>query len=436
MISPLSRVSGRLLGAAAFLFASASPLTAQTGARELHTLHDGWRFTAGSISGAEQPGLDDSRWQQVTVPHDWAISGPVVKDGDADTGKLPWRGEGWYRRPLEVPASYAGKRVYLLFDGVMAFPTVYVNGTRVGGWDYGYNSFYIDVTEQLRPGGANLLAVHADTRPHRSRWYPGAGIYRKVQLLAVDPVHVEVWGTHVTTPVVKPNYADVRIMTTVRNQATSAADVTVQQIILSPEGRELARADAKGSIAAGGSRDLEVTVPLGNPRRWDIDSPVRYTARTTVLVGGVVRDVSDTRFGVRTMRFTADHGFWLNDRRVQLQGVNLHHDHGPLGAAFYPRAMERQLEIMKSLGANAIRTSHNVPAPEVLELADSMGLRALDELFDKWDGTADFVGDGDFDEFALRNVRNFVRRDRNHPALYLWSVGNEVGDAQWTVNNG
>ncbi len=431
-------VSTRALPIVAFLSLLSSlpaPLRAQDqGPREITTLQTGWRFARGSQPEAHRSELDDSAWEEVSVPHDWAIAGPFIRDGDGSTGKLPWRGEGWYRTDLAVPASWAGRRVYLIFDGVMAFPRVWVNGALAGSWDYGYMSFYLDITGHLDPGGRNVLAVHADTREHDSRWYPGAGIYRKVRMVAVDPVHVDVWGTYVTTPIVQPHYAAVRIRTTVRNASASDEEVRVEQVVLNPDGREIARADASHSVNAGGSRDVEVTIPLHNPRRWDIDDPALYTVRTVVSVGPEVRDVQETPFGVRTVRFDPDHGFWLNDRRVQLRGVNLHHDHGPLGAAFYPRAMERKLEIMKSMGVNAIRTSHNMEAPEVLDMADRMGLLVFNEIFDKYDGKADIGPDTDFEEFAHRNVRNFVLRDRNHPSLFLWSVGNEIGDVQWNVD--
>jgi len=415
-----------------------TPLIAQSvdGGREVTTLQTGWRFALGDHPGAEAPSFDDSAWETVQVPHDWGIGGPFLPELSGSTGKLPWRDHGWYRTALDLPASYEGKRVYLIFDGVMAFPEVYVNGELAGTWDYGYNSFYLDVTEYVNPGGQNLLAVYADTREHDSRWYPGAGIYRKVRMVAVDPIHVDVWGTYVTTPIVQPHYADVRIRTTVQNATGADQPVTVEQVILNPDGREVARDSVGGEVEAGGSRDLEVTIPLTRPRRWDIEDPALYTVLTTVRVDGEVRDVDTTPFGVRTMRFDADHGFWLNGRRVQLYGVNLHHDQGPLGAAFYPRAERRKLEIMMEMGVNAIRTSHNVESPEVAALADSMGILVLAEAFDKYDGKADITDETDFDEFAHRNIGNFVRRDRNHPSIFLWSVGNEIGDVQWNIDNG
>ncbi|MCO6492635.1 MAG: DUF4982 domain-containing protein [Phaeodactylibacter sp.] len=424
----------RLLLFAGFLTFLSGVSTAQK--RTLATLHDGWKFHPGAQEKGAAPDLDDSAWQPITVPHDWAIAGPFIPDGDGNTGKLPWKGEGWYRRALDIPATMAGRRLYLIFDGVMAFPKVYVNGKLAGEWDYGYNSFCLDITNFVNPGAPNLLAVHADTRQHDSRWYPGAGIYRKVQLLAVNPVHVGVWGTYITTPIVKPHYADVRIRTTVYNLSDKTDTIQVVHEIVSPDGAVVAAGETAGLIRAGHSRDLEITVALPNPRRWDIDDPALYELRTTVRAGGRDADAYATSFGVRTIRFTADDGFYLNGRRVQLKGVNLHHGHGPLGAAFYPRAMERQLEIMKAMGANAIRNSHNTAAPELLDLCDRMGLLLFNEVFDKYDAKAGITEATDFEEFARRNIRNFVVRDRNHPCVFLWSVGNEIGDVQWNLNNG
>jgi beta-galactosidase len=405
--------------------------------RDVITLHDGWRFSKGNIAHGEQPRLDDSKWQQVTVPHDWAIGEPTVADGDGNTGKLPWKGEGWYRRLLDIPASYAGKDIILIFDGVMAMPEVFVNGQLAGKWDYGYNSFYVDITKFLQSKGKNLLAVHADTRQHDSRWYPGAGIYRKVQMMVVDPVHVGVWGTQITTPVVKVNYADVRVMNTVVNNSSSDQEkIRVENIIVNPKGIEIARAEATAHIAAGASKEIETTTGLSNPHRWDIENPVMYRVKTNIYRGDQLVDSSVNSFGIRTIRITADNGLYLNDKRVQLKGVNLHQDQGPLGSAFYPRAMERQIEIMQSMGCNAIRTSHNMPAPELLELCDRMGMLVFDEAFDKYDRKMDFQEEADFDEFARRNIKNFIERDRNHPCVFIWSFGNEMADVQYNKNNG
>jgi beta-galactosidase len=421
----------------AFILALFVILTFGIQARDVTTLQTGWKFSKGNFENASQPNFDDSKWQMVTIPHDWAISGPVMVDGDGNTGKLPWRGEGWYRRNLEIPATYSGKNVYLVFDGIMSGPEVFINGKLAGKWDYGYNSFYLDITKLLQFSGENKLAIHVDTRNHDSRWYPGAGIYRKVQMIVVDPVHVGIWGTQVQTPIVKPNYADVRIMTIVHNKSEINAErVKIENIIVNQKGVEVAKKEAVAAIAAGKTRDIEITIGLTDPQHWDIADPVMYEVKTNIFVGDKLTDTYITPFGVRTIRFTADNGFYLNDKRVQFKGVCLHHDQGPLGAAFYPRAMERQLEILKSMGCNAIRTSHNVPAPELLELCDRMGFLVFDEAFDKYDRKADITENTDFEEYAQRNIKNFVMRDRNHPSIIIWSVGNEMGDVQTNRNNG
>ncbi|MCK6693663.1 MAG: glycoside hydrolase family 2 protein [Thermoanaerobaculia bacterium] len=365
---------------------SCQPAFSQT--RQTIDFNKNWKFAKGNPPTASAPWFDDAGWQTVRLPHDWAIAGPFDPTLSGETGKLPWKGEGWYRKSFRAEASWAGKRVYAVFDGVMAFPRVYVNGKLAGGWDYGYNSFYLDITALLLPGSDNLMAVYADTRQHDSRWYPGAGIYRKVQLIVTGPVHTAVWGTQITTP-----------------------EVSEQQA-------------------------FEQFMVLPNPRLWSPEQPALYSVKTVLRKNGVICDEYSSSFGVRTIRFNADNGFLLNGKRVQLKGVNLHHDFGALGAAFNTRAMERQLEIMQSMGCNAIRTSHNVPAPELLDLCDRMGLLVINELFDKYDAKADVLPFTDFNEFAERQTRNFVERDRNHPCIFLWSAGNEIGDVQGNVNGG
>jgi beta-galactosidase len=405
-------------------------------AREVLTLQSGWKFSIGHFETASRGNFDDSHWQDVSVPHDWAIASPCIPDGDGKTGKLPWKGEGWYRNKMAIPAGFSGKQMYLVFDGIMAFPEVYINDSLAGKWDYGYNSFYLDVTGFLRPAGENVIAIHVDTRNHESRWYPGAGIYRKIQLIAVNAIHVGIWGTYVTTPIVKSHYADVRIMTTLHNTSgNTTEEIQIKNCIIAPNGKEIAQQSVVRTLKPG-TTDIELTIPLTHPQRWDIDNPVLYRMKTILSKGSDIVDTYETPFGIRTIRFTADNGFYLNDRRVQFKGVNLHHDQGLLGAAFYTRAMERQLQIMKSMGCNAIRTSHNPAAPELLDLCDTMGLLVFDEVFDKYDKRGDFIEGADFEDFAHRNIKNFVVRDRNHPSIFIWSVGNEIYDVQNNVNNG
>jgi beta-galactosidase len=399
-------------------------------------LKDGWKFSKGQIDSAYQKSFDDSDWQSVALPHDWAIEGPFAIDGDGNTGKLPWRDEGWYRKKLKLPDHFKSKRLYLLFDGVMAFPAVYINGQLAGRWDYGYNSFYLDITNFIDFDDENTLAIHVDTRKHESRWYPGAGIYRKIQMIAVNPVHIDIWGTTITTPILKPQYADVRIATTINNYSQTDHEIKVEHLILSAAKSKVTAAEVVKKVSANQKRMIEATLTILDPVRWDIENPHLYTLVTNIYQENKLVDSATSTFGVRDIRFTADNGFYLNDKRVQFKGVCLHHDQGPLGAAFNVRAMERQLEIMKSMGCNAVRTSHNVAAPELLDLCDKMGLLVLDEVFDKYDRKADIVDTTNFEDFAHRNIRNFVKRDKNHPSIFLWSVGNEIGDVQFNENNG
>jgi beta-galactosidase len=400
------------------------------------SFNESWRFTKGNPAHAEAADFDDSGWEQVDVPHDWAISGPFNENEPGNTGKLPWKGEGWYRKNFRMEKSDEGKVVYFLFDGIMAFPEIYINGQLAGLWDYGYNSFYTDVTDFVKFGEENTIAIYVDTRNHGSRWYPGAGIYRKVRMLVTDPVHSEIWGTYITTPVVESSHAEVRVLNNINNFSSNDREISVEASILSEEGIEVAASITKRKISAGTSREFDHWMEVPDPALWDVDHPVLYSLKTVVKEGEKVLDVKTTSFGFRTFKFTPDDGFHLNGRRLQLKGVNLHHDHGPLGAAFNYRSMERKLEIMKEMGVNAIRNSHNVDAPELLELCDRMGFVVFNEAFDKWDDKADITPETDFYEFGDRNIRNFVMRDRNHPSVIIWSVGNEMGDIQSNTNNG
>ena len=394
-----------------------------------------WKFKKGEVINGQSPVLDDANWETVKVPHDWAIGEEFEPNGNGDTGKLPWKAEGWYRTQLELKPIFKNKRIFLIFDGVMAFPEVFVNGTLAGKWDYGYNSFYIDITPLLKFDETNLIAVHADTRKHDSRWYPGGGIYRKVTLLATNPIHTKIWGNQITTPIIKPNYAEVRTISEIEISKSTTDTIAVKHTILNSDGQEIAFKSIKKLTRIGHS-DFETSILISNPLLWDISNPYLYNLVTDVFEAGKLIDSDTTKFGVRSVKFTPDDGFHLNNKRLQLKGVNLHSDLGPLGMAFNKRAMQRQLEIMKEMGVNAIRNSHNVAAPELLELCDEMGLLVFDEIFDKYDAKADIVDSTDFENFAHRNIKNFIERDRNHPSVFLWSVGNEIGDVQWNIDNG
>ncbi|MBU0474327.1 MAG: DUF4982 domain-containing protein [Bacteroidetes bacterium] len=402
--------------------------------KENYNFNTAWKFSKGEIVGAEKINYDDTKWENVNIPHDWAIAGPFDPLGESETAKLPWQGEGWYRKNFNIDKNLEGKKIYFMFDGIMAFPKIYINGKLAGEWDYGYNSFYIDATDYLSYGNENTIAIHVDTREHESRWYPGAGIYRKIQMIVANPIHIDVWGTYVSTPAVDDTWADVKILTSVRNDEFKEKLVTIESTVLSPLGNVVAVAKHEEKIQSNSKYEFEQWVTLTSPQRWDVDSPVLYTVKTIIKSNGIDSDTNYTKFGIRTFEFTANDGFHLNGRRLQIKGVNLHHDQGPLGAAFYKRSMQRQLEIMKEMGCNAIRTSHNMPAPELLELCDEMGFLVIDEAYDKWDRKGDFLPGKDFFESAERNITNFVKRDRNHPSIILWSIGNEMRDIQANAN--
>jgi len=396
-----------------------------------HSINFDWKFAKGDQSEAIDPDFDDSGWEGVDLPHDWAISGPFGPlKSNGNTGKLPWKGEGWYRKSFDLPAEAEGKRLQFLFDGVMANPVIYLNGEKVGSWRYGYNSFWIDATEVAQFGGTNSLVVHADTREHFSRWYPGAGMYRKVGMRLVDPVHIPVWGLYITTPEVSEAYAKILTSLEVNNDSDSDQDVVLEITLMDPAGEEVASAEKKLELKSGEGSVAEFEIRIENPDIWDIEHPQLYTCIAQLEIKGKEVHSTSSTFGLRNFKWTANDGFHLNGRRVQLYGVNLHHDQGPLGAAFFPRAMERQLEIMKEMGVNALRTSHNACAPEVLELCDRMGIIVFNELYDKYGptagvkcSTAEYVNN-----YAETEVENFVRRDRNHPSVFLWSIGNEIPD--------
>ncbi len=364
----------------------------------------------------QTPKFDDSTWRQLNLPHDWAIEGPFRYDLEGATGKLPWQGIGWYRKHFTAPADAAGKRVFLDFDGAMAHALVYCNGQLVGGWPYGYASFRVELTDALKFGQENILAVRLDTESVGSRWYPGAGIYRHVHLVTVNPVHIAHWGVFVTT---EGNRATVAVA--VDNQGTQSAPVTI--------GVEIAGKTATAEIPAlapGATGEGKLSVEIPDARLWSPESPNLYTAHVTVSLGGKIVDEFSQKFGFRTIQFTHDDGLHLNGKRVQIRGTCNHHDLGALGAAVNARASERQLEILKSFGCNAIRTSHNPPSPELLDAADRLGFLVMDELCDCWTVTKR-AGDYSslYKEWHEKDIGAWVSRDRNHPSVILWSTGNE-----------
>ena len=402
-------------------------------------LEKNWRFTKGDVADAMKPEFDDTRWEAVSVPHDWAIYGPFDRSNDLQnvavtqnletaasvktgrTGGLPYVGVGWYRTTFDAPA---GKQVSLVFDGAMSEARVYVNGQEACFWPCGYNSFHCDVTPYIyKDGRPNVLAVRLENRPQSSRWYPGAGLYRNVRVVATEAVHVPVWGTQLTTPHVAADYASVCLKTTV--EGAGRQDVRIVTEILSPEGQVVAVKDNTMKINHG--QPFEQNFLVDKPQLWSPETPYLYKASSKIYVDGRQVDEYVTRFGIRSIELVADKGFFLNGKHRKFQGVCNHHDLGPLGAAINVAALRRQLTLLKDMGCDAIRTAHNMPAPELVQLCDEMGFMMMLEPFDEWDiakcenGYHRF-----FNEWAERDMVNMLRQYRNNPSVVMWSIGNEV----------
>ena len=381
-----------------------------------------------------QPGFDDSAWRQLNLPHDWGIEGPFKQEYPGETGKLPWWGVAWYRKHFQSPAGDQGKRVFLEMDGAMAYAAVWLNGKFIGGWPYGYASWQLELTPYLKPGSDNVLAVRLDNPPDSSRWYPGGGIYRNVWLTKTAPIHVGHWGTFITTPEIERTAAKIDLKVTVDNQSNAEAPVQVVSRIyeLTSSGQRFGRPvatlpAANLTIASNASATAELIGSVANPRLWSVTRPNRYVAVTTVQQGNLVLDEYETPFGIRAIKFTADNGLLLNGERVALNGVCDHHDLGAFGSALHVPALERQIEILRDMGCNAIRTSHNPPAPELLEICDRLGMVVMDETFDCWvRGKKRNDYHLLFPDWHERDTRTLVRRDRNHPCVILWSIGNEI----------
>lgn len=393
-----------------------------------------------------QGGFDDGAWERVNLPHDWAIKGPFnddrgtgwLKDVGGSMGRLPSPGVAWYRRKLDIPEVDRGKSIFLNVDGAMSHAMVWLNGKLVGGWPFGYASWRLDLTPYISPGSENQLAIRLDNPKASSRWYPGGGIYRNVWLTKASPVHVAHWGTSVTTPSVTETSATVRLETTVDNDGdTDAVIELVTQIFeLDPDGKRSRAAVAvkseKLTVKADSSMKWVGSATVANPKRWGpppTQTPNRHLAITAVFASGEKLDEVETTFGIRDLKFDPDKGLFVNGERIFIQGVNQHHDLGALGAAFNTRAAERQLELLREAGCNAIRMAHNPPAPELLELTDRMGFLVVDEIFDVWERKKT-AHDSHllFPDWHEPDLRALIRRDRNHPSVILWSIGNEVGE--------
>ena len=376
-------------------------------------------------SAATRAGYDDQNWRLLDLPHDWGVEGDFDINLPGETGKLPWAGVGWYRKSFDVAAANKGKRYLLEMDGAMSNARVWLNGRDIGGWPYGYASWALDLTPFLQTGN-NVLAIRLDNLADSARWYPGGGIYRDVHLTITNPIHVAHWGTQVST-VNQGQGADVNAKTTLRNDGTSAQTVRLVSTVLDAGGKPVTKSESRATLAPGAEQVVTQTLSVAGARQWDLTDRNHYTLVSQIVRGDQVLDRYNTRFGVRDIQWTADRGFLLNGKAVQLNGVCMHHDLGALGAAWNRRAAQRQLQILQSMGVNALRTSHNPPAPELLDLCDEMGILVLDEFSDTWTIPKKSNGYATlFDKWAEKDVRAMVRRDRNHPSVIAWSSGNEV----------
>lgn len=419
-----------------FLICSVN-LFAQTVVKEL----DAWKFSRTDNADASKIEFNDAAWQTVTVPHDWAIYGPFDKEIDKQvvqitqnnekvatektgrTGALPFIGVGWYRTKISTP-EFAGnkKKAILSFDGAMSNAQVFVNGQKVGYWPYGYSYFYFDITSYLKQNDENTIAVRLENFPLSSRWYPGAGLYRKVRLIVKNNDSFKHWAHFITTPFVTDNIAKVNIRSKVQGE-----NLSIKTIIRNSEGKII----AEKIVSERFGDEIEQNIAVSNPKLWSPETPYLYTAELQLFKGNVLKDTEIIRFGIRTIKYSPENGFELNGKTTKFKGVCLHHDLGPLGAAINKAALRRQLTILKDLGCNAIRSSHNMPSLEQLELCDEMGFLFLAESFDEWKKPK--VKNGYnlyFDEWAEKDVVNLIHATRNHPCIIMWSSGNEVPD-QW-----
>lgn len=420
-------------------------MTSEAQVRTEYLLEKGWKFTREDNPSSVDPDFDDTKWQAVTVPHDWAIYGPfssqndmqemaITQDGQTKamehagrTGGLPFVGVGWYRLEFEVPAYKQGKKATIIFDGAMSNANVYINGHKVGNWPYGYNSFHFDISSSLKEG-KNILAVRLENKPESSRWYPGAGLYRNVHLVINEDAYIPTWGTQLTTPVINDKFAKVNLKTLVSYpQGRKAENYKVQTAIIDKNNQIVASGEKQ--LTQFDSNIIEQEIIVNDPLLWDTDNPNLYQAVTKLYEGNILKDEYNTVFGIRSIEIIPDKGFFLNGKKTVFKGVCMHHDLGPLGGAVNDAAIRRQIRILKDMGANAIRTSHNMPAPDLVRACDEMGMMVMAESFDEWKTPKMKNGYNlVFDEWAEKDLINLIHQFRNNPSVVMWCIGNEVPD--------
>jgi beta-galactosidase len=418
-----------LLTAFPVLTGSASP---SSGPRQRLQADLGWKFLMGDLTNAQNSELDDRAWRPVDLPHDWSIEGKFDRKnpmGGAG-GFLP-AGVGWYRRTFTVPGTWRGKQVWAEFEGVYMNSQVWLNGVKLGGHPYGYTTFAVDLTSALKPGRHNVLAVRVDNSQHKNtRWYSGSGIYRHVWLTVADPVHVAPWGVFVRTLEAHSELGKVALEIQVTNASTAASLVTLHTSLFGPDGKQAGESQGQSHLAAGTTTPFSQSITVRAPALWSPPTPQLYRAVTEVQANGKTLDRVETPFGIRTLAWSVDHGLQLNGNILKLYGGCFHDDSGCLGVASFDRAEERRVEELLAAGFNAVRTSHNPPAPAFLDACDRLGLLVMDEAFDCWN-----VGKNSkdyhlvFKDWWQRDLEAMVRRDRNHPSIIFWSIGNEIPEA-------
>lgn len=403
--------------------------------RKVTNIDADWKFFLGDDQNAKDPAFNDASWRKLNVPHDWSIEGTIDQNApSASGGGFMPTGIGWYRKDLVIPASEKGKRLFIRFDGVMANSDVWVNGQHLGHRPYGYSGFEYELTGKVTFGASNpnIVSVRADNLVQpASRWYTGCGIYRHVYLVSVNPVHLEHWGVFITTPSISTQQATVSVQSSVVNQSAKSAKVTVQTVVSDADGKTFTSATKAVTVAAGDTVMCSQEIVVSSPKIWDLETPNLYKAVTTVLSGRKAVDDMVNTFGIRDARFESETGFTLNGRSVKIKGVCLHHDGGPVGSAVPAEVWRRRFEILKTIGVNGIRVSHNPMDPVFYDLADQMGFLVMDESFDTWTAAKPRGEKGYnlyFREWWDKDTRAMVMRDRNHPSIVIYSVGNEIRD--------
>jgi beta-galactosidase len=418
-----------------FLFSYVLSLNSQ--AQHQTILFDSdWKFHRGGAQYAEQPGFDDSTWRTIDLPHDWSIedlpgtNSPFNRDAiDQVSGGFTTGGTGWYRKTFILPDEQNLKRIIIQFDGVYMNPEIWINGVYLGNHPYGYTSFWFDITKNVRFGKPNILAVKVRNEGENSRWYSGSGIYRHVWLKVLEQVHVEQWGTSITTSEPVAGTAKVNINIKVRNQSANALKIRIVTRILNKKGEESDKNGSEQMIEKEGLSDFNQEFMVKNVDLWSTENPSLYTVISEIYDGDKLMDRTETKFGIRFIHFDEINGFQLNGKPLKLKGGCFHDDNGPLGSKSYDRAEERRVELLKASGFNAIRCSHNPPSPAFLDACDRLGMLVIDEAFDMW---KDQKNPSDyhlyFDEWWQRDIESMVLRDRNHPSVIIWSIGNEIPD--------